>query len=204
MLDRRPPTPLAADGADQHQGGRVSTPRESGQVDPSHPLQGPPHVNPWLVTRPLGLPWPRCGLRLRLTRLGNGAPGRFDRAVACSALLVIDVGPRHRLGPGAQRRRTPLTVQRLGAGRCVGLTAILAELRPRHRIALPAQDGTDHRPPGPAWDVADHLVPLAMHRGQRVRPVLDGLAGRGQQQAPRPYVTASHAHLVGGPEGPRP
>jgi hypothetical protein len=190
VLDRRPPTHLEADCADQHQGGRVITPLESGQVDPSHPMQGPPPFTPWLVTLPLWQPWPRCGLRLLLTRLGNGAPGRFELAVACSALLVIDVGPRDRLGQGAQRLRAPLTVQRRGAGRFVVLTAIMAELRQLHRIALPAQDGTDHSPPGPAWDVADHLLPLEMHRGQRFLPVLEVLAGLGQQHAPRPSVTA--------------
>ena len=117
--------------------------------------RAPPHCKPWLVTRPLRLPGPRCGLRLMLTMLGNGAPGRCDLAVACGDLRVIAVVYRDRLGQGEQLLFAPLPVQRLGDGRFVVLTAIMAELRHLPRIAVPAQDGTDNRPPRHAGDVAD-------------------------------------------------
>jgi hypothetical protein len=156
-----------------------------------------------LIALPLRLPWPRCGLRLTLTRLGTGAQVRFASAVACGDLLVIDVVQRDRLGQGEPLLLPPLTLQRLGDGGFVVLTAVVAQRRQRHRIALSRQDGAKNGPPSHPGDVADHLLPLEIHLGQRFLHGLDVLAGLGHQHAPRPQVTAPHAPLVWGPQGPR-
>jgi len=67
--------------------------------------------------------------------------------------------------------------------------------RPLDRGTFPGPNGPHARQPGLPRHVADPVLPLEGHRRQGLVPRLEGLAGRGQPQGPRPPRAAPHAPL---------
>jgi hypothetical protein len=72
-----------------------------------------------------------------------------------------------------------------------------------HRVAFPVEDGAEDPHPGGAGDVADHLVELDVHLGQRLLHALDVRGAVADQGVALAQVAAQHAGLIIGAEGAR-
>jgi hypothetical protein len=135
------------------------------------------------------------------TALGECLKGRVDLAVPRADLLVIHVIEGYGLGQGQEMLLAPVPMERLGNGGLIVLAAIMTEVGPWRGVALPGEDGPNDRHPGLTRQIADDMLARDVHLREGLLPMLDMLAGRGQQHGALPQRAAQYADLIRGAKG---
>ena len=127
----------------------------------------------------------------------------FNLQVALGDLGLVGPVKLQGLGQLEDMLLPPVPLQRLGDGLLVGLGPGISQPGQPAGIPFPLDDGFDDVHARLAGDVADHVLELHVHLGQRLLHVLDVLGGMLHQHGPLPQVAAQAADLILGPEGPR-
>jgi hypothetical protein len=172
------------------------------QIHAADPVQGLPHGKRWVIAAPLARAGGR-GQGLAIAPVREGLEVRLDVLITFGDFLVIHLIEGDRLGQSKQMFVAPIALQGAGDGGLIVLAAIVTQLGQRRRITLAGQDGADNRQAGHAGKVADHMLQLDVHLGQRFLHMLDMLRGMGEQHRALAEITAQHADLVSRTEGTR-
>ena len=172
-----------------------------GQVHPRHLIQVGPDVEarrvPLMGLFTIGSRRFAVAAVLKPFQLG------FNLPVALGNLILIHPVQLQGLGQLEDMFLPPVPLQRLGDGRLVRLDPIIAQLRQLTRIPLAAHDGLDDVHAGLAGDVADDVLELHVHLGQRLLHMLDMVGRVFHQHRSLAQVATQASDLPVGPEGAR-
>ncbi len=193
MLGARPFGHVGANFADDLQRREAVHAVDPGQVHPSHPIQVGSDVEARCValTASPAVLGGRSAIAavLELLQLGCNLP------VALGNLGVIEPVQFQGLGQLEDVLLPPMPPQRLGEGVLIRFHAWATKLRQLVGVPFAAHNSGDDVQTGLAGDVADHVLELDVHLGQRLLHVLDMMGGVPHQHGSLPQVTAQASYV---------
>ena len=127
----------------------------------------------------------------------------FNLPVAPGNLILIEPVQLQGLGQLEDVFLPPVPLQRPGDGVVVRFHARATKLGQLAGVPFAVHDGLDNVHPGLAGDVADDVLELDVHLGQRLLHVLDMVGSVLHQHGPMPQVAAQTPDVRVWPEGSR-
>ena len=174
---------------------------DPGQVHPRHPIQVCSNVEAGCVA--LAALFAIGSRRLAIAAVLEPLQLGFNLPVALGNLLVIEPVQFQGLGQLEDVLLPPVPLQRLGNRGFVCFHARTTKLRQLSGVPFTVHDGLYNVHPGPAGDVADDVLELHVHLGQRLLHMLDMMGRVLHQHGPLSQVAAQTPDLRVGPKGSR-